>query len=413
MGDRRVVVTGIGATTPLGPSVAALWDGLISGESGIRTITTFDATPFNTRIGGECLAFEPTDFIEHRVCKRMDRFAQLGFAAAKMAIDDSGLTPDQFEPTRAGVIIGSGIGGLNELEVQHKRLISKGPSKVSAFTIPKLMSNAASGHISIQYNFQGLNTAVATACASAGSAMGDARNAIRNNMADVMLTGGAEAALTPLGLAAFAAMKAISVRNDEPTRASRPFDKDRDGFVLSEGAGVMLFEELEHAKARGAKIYAEVLGFGGTGDAGDMVQPDPEGKGAARAMQAAVKDAGINYDEIDYINAHGTSTPLGDLAEAVAIKNVFGASAAKLAISSTKSAIGHTLGASGGIEAIVCLKVMENSVLPPTLNHDNVDPECVGLDYVPNVARDAVAKIVMNNSFGFGGHNACVIFRKL
>ena len=413
MGDRRVVVTGIGATTPLGSSVAALWDGLISGKTGIRSITTFDATPFDVQIGGECLDFNPGDFIEHRVSKRMDRFAQLGFAAASMAIEDSGLTEGQFEPTRAGVIIGSGIGGLNELEVQHKRLLSKGPGKVSAFTIPKLMSNAASGHISIRYNFQGLNTAVATACASAGSAMGDARSAIRSNMADVMLTGGAEAALTPLGLAAFAAMKAISSRNDDPERASRPFDRDRDGFVLSEGAGVMLFEELEHAKARGARIYAEVLGYGGTGDAGDMVQPDPEGKGAARAMAAAVKDAGINYDEIDYINAHGTSTPLGDIAEAVAVRNVFGGSASKLAISSTKSAIGHTLGASGGIEAIACLKALENNTLPPTLNHENVDPECAGLDYVPNVARDTVVKTVMNNSFGFGGHNACVIFREL
>ncbi len=413
MGDRRVVVTGIGATTPLGASVAALWDGLISGKSGIRSITLFDAAPFDTKIGGECLDFNPRDFIEHRVGKRMDRFAQLGFAAAKMAMTDSGLEEGQFEPTRAGVIIGSGIGGLSELEIQHKRLLNKGPGKVSAFTIPKLMSNAASGHISIQYNFQGLNTSVATACASAGSAMGDARNAIRINMADVMLTGGAEAALTPLGLAAFAAMRAISSHNDEPERASRPFEKDRDGFVLSEGAGVMLFEELEHAKARGAKIYGEVLGYGGTGDAGDMVQPDPEGKGAARAMIAAIKDAGINHDEIDYINAHGTSTSLGDTAEAVAIKNVFGASAAKLAISSTKSAIGHTLGASGGIEAIVCLKAMENNALPPTLNHENVDPECAGLDYIPNVARDAVVKTVMNNSFGFGGHNACVIFREL
>lgn len=413
MGDRRVVVTGVGAITPLGVSVTALWDGLIAGRSGIRRVSRFDPEPFAVRIGGECLEFKSEDFIEHRVAKRMDRFAQLGFGAAKMAMADAGLENGRFNPTRAGVILGSGIGGLRELEIQHKRLLSKGPGRVSPFTIPKLMANAGSGHISIEFNFQSINTAVATACASAGSAMGDAFNVIRQNRADLMITGGAEAALTPLGLAAFTAMKAISFRNDEPERASRPFDKDRDGFVLSEGAGVLLFEEYEHAKARGAKIYAEIIGFGGTGDACDMVQPDPTGLGASRAMAAALEDARLNPDEIDYINAHGTSTPLGDIAETVAVKKVFSSAVNNLAISSTKSAIGHTLGASGGIEAIACILAIQNKTIPPTLNHDNVDPECAGLDYVPNVARDARVRTAMNNSFGFGGHNACLIFREV
>jgi len=413
MGDRRVVVTGFGVVSPLGASAAAMWDGLITGRSGIRLIESFDPSPFDVHIGGECYDFKPGDFIDHRAAKRMDRFAQLGFAAGIMACKDAGVEPGQIDPARAGVIVGSGIGGLGELETQHKRLIDKGPSRVSAFTIPKLMTNATSGHLSIAFNFQAINTAVATACASAGSAIGDALNAIRAGSVDVMLTGGAEAALTPLGLAAFAAMKAISTRNDEPEKASRPFERDRDGFILSEGAGVIVLEEFEHARKRGAKIYAELIGYGGTADASDMVQPDPEGRGAARAMAAALRDARINPDEVNYINAHGTSTPLGDLAETVAIKAVFGAAASKLAVSSTKSAIGHTLGASGGIEAAVCLQTLENNVIHPTLNHDNVDAECAGLDYVPNVARDAKVRTVMKNSFGFGGHNACLIFRKI
>jgi 3-oxoacyl-[acyl-carrier-protein] synthase II len=412
MGDRRVVVTGLGLITPLGGAATEFWDGLVAGRSGIRRVSRFDPEPYSVRIGGECLGFNPDDYIEHRAAKRMDRFAQFAFASAKIAIADAGLADGRFDPARAGVILGSGIGGLQELEEQHKRLLSKGPGRVSPFTIPKLMANAGAGHISIACNFRGVNTAVATACASAGHAMGDALNAIRRSDADVMLTGGAEAALTPLGLAAFASMKAISVRNDEPERASRPFERDRDGFVLSEGGGALLFEEFEHAKARGARIYAEVLGFGATADAGDMVQPDPEGHGASRAMVAALADARLNPDEIDYINAHGTSTPLGDIAETKAVKQVFGAAASKVAISSTKSAIGHTLGASGGIEAIVCLKAIENNTLPPTINLENPDPQC-DLDYVPNVARDASVKIAMNNSFGFGGHNACLIFRRL
>ncbi len=412
MGERRVVVTGLGAVTPLGCSVASFWDGLICARSGIRGIRRFDVSAMDVRFGGECADFDPAQHLDHRQIKRMDRFAQLAIVATKEAIADAGFDISKSDPTRAGVIIGTGIGGLTELEEQHKRLLEKGPSKVSAFTIPKLMANASSGHISIEFGLQGVNTTVATACASAGNAMGDAFNSIRKGLADLIVTGGTEAALTPLGLAAFAAMKALSVRNDDPQQASRPFDKDRDGFVLSEGAGVLIFEEYESAKRRGARIYAEVLGCGATADSGDMVQPDPVGKGAGRAMIAALADAGIQPDEVDYINAHGTSTPLGDLAETKAIKAVFGPAAKKLAVSSTKSSTGHLLGASGGIEAIACVKAMQHNTLPPTINLATPDAEC-DLDYVPNTARDARVRVAMSNSFGFGGHNACIVLARI
>ena len=413
MGDCRVVVTGLGAVTPLGITVGTYWDGLVSARSGIRTIQRFDASPFAVRIGGECVDYDPAQHLEHRVAKRLDRFAQLAFVAAKMAYQDSALQDGKFDPIRAGVILGTGIGGLTELEEQHKRLLAKGPSRVSAYTIPKLMANAAAGHISITFNLQNVSASVATACASAGNAMGEALSMIRRGRADLIMTGGCEAALTPLGLSAFAAMKrALSTRNDDPAAASRPFDKDRDGFVLSEGAGLLIFEELEHAMRRNARLYAEVIGFGATSDACDMVQPDPDGKGAARAMAAALANARLNPDELDYINAHGTATPLGDVAETKAVKAVFGPAARKLAISSTKSAIGHLLGASGGVEAIATLKAMEHNTLPPTLNLDHPDPEC-DLDYVPCIARDAKVHTAMSNSVGFGGHNASIIFRKL
>jgi 3-oxoacyl-[acyl-carrier-protein] synthase II len=411
MSRRRVVITGLGAVTPLGASVSEFWDGLIAGRSGVAGIAHFDASPFDVRFGGYCSSFEPTRYFDVRQMKRLDRFAQLALAAALMARDDANLR-DGYEPERAGVILGTGIGGINELEEQHLRLIDKGPSRVSAFTIPKLMANAGAGHISIELNLKAVNTAVATACASAGNAMSDAFNTIRHNYADIIYTGGAEAALSPLGLAAFAAMKALSTRNDDPARASRPFDTGRDGFVLSEGAGMLVFEEIEHARRRGARIYAEVLGVGTTADAGDMVQPDPEGRGAGRAMRMALADAGINPDEVDYINAHGTSTPLGDVAETRAIKAVFGSHARKLAVSSTKSAVGHTLGASGGIEAVACVKTIEHNTLPPTINLVEPDAEC-DLDYVPNTARDARVRTVLNNSFGFGGHNACLLLRRV
>lgn len=407
---RRVVVTGMGAITPLGCSVTSFWDGLISSRCGIRRIQRFDSSEFDVHIGGECLDFDPDKYIEKRQVKRMDRHAHFAMAAAVMAMEESGIDPSRIDPTRAGVILGTGIGGMQEIEDQIDRLNEKGPSKVSAFTIPKLMSNASTGHISIRYGFRGISTAVSTACASSGNAMADAVHAIRADNADVVITGGTEAALTRLGMAAFAAMKALSMRNDDPEHASRPFDKDRDGFVMSEGAGVLVFEEFEHARRRGAKIHGEVLGVAGTSDAFDMVQPDPSGAGAIQAMKVALRDARVNPDEIDYINAHATSTPLGDTIETRAVKTVFGDHARKLAMSSTKGATGHLLGATGGIEMIACIMAIQNKTLPPTINLENPEAEC-DLDYVPGKARDAKVRTVMNNSFGFGGHNASLIIR--
>jgi len=407
---RRVVVTGVGAITPLGSSVESYWDGLISGRSGIRTISRFDHHDQEVHIGGECLDFDPAQHLDVRLAKRVDRFALFALAAAKMAYRQSGLEDRQFDPYRAGVILGTGIGGLREIEEQHLRMLEKGPGKVSAFTIPRLMANAGPGHISIALNFRGPSSSVATACASAGSAMGDAYNAVRRGELDLVITGGTEAACTPLGIAAFASMKALSTRNDDPPAASRPFDKDRDGFVLSEGAGVLLFEEYEHARRRGAPVLCEVIGFGATSDSYDIVQPDPEGHGAAKAMALTLASARLNPDDVDYINAHGTSTVLGDIAETKAIKAVFGPAARRIPVSSTKSSIGHLLGASGGVEAIACVMAIQSGTLPPTINLHNPDPEC-DLDYVPNTARDARVRVAMSNSFGFGGHNTCLLFR--
>ncbi|MFN0136026.1 MAG: beta-ketoacyl-ACP synthase II [Phycisphaerae bacterium] len=409
---RRVVITGMGAVTPLGCNVASFWDGIITSRSGIRLIAHFDASKFDVLFGGDCRDFDASAHFDVRNIKRMDRFTQLALVAAREAFAHSGLKGAAFEPTRAGVIVGAGIGGIKELEDQYKRLIEKGPSRVSAFTIPKLMANACAGHISIDLGLQAVNTTVATACASAGNAIGDAFNTIRYDDADIMVTGGTEAALTELGLAAFAAMKALSTRNDAPDKASRPFDKDRDGFVLSEGAGCIVLEEYEHAKKRGAKIYAELLGCAATADADDMVQPNPEGRGASRAMVAALRCAKINPDGVDYISAHGTSTPLGDVAETTAIKNVFGAHARKLAISSIKGAVGHTLGASGGLAVVTTLMGMQSNTIPPTLNLDQPDAAC-DLDYVPRTPRDGRLSTALINSFGFGGHNACVVIRKV
>jgi 3-oxoacyl-[acyl-carrier-protein] synthase II len=341
----------------------------------------------------------------------MDRFAQMALIAARQAFIESGLQ-DNFDPVRVGVILGTGIGGLAEIEEQHLRLLQKGPGKVSAFTIPKLMANAGSATVSIEFGFQGVNATVSTACASAGNAMADALRSLRRGDADIIFTGGTEATVTPLGIAAFAAMKALSTRNDDPEHASRPFDKDRDGFILSEGAGILVFEEYEHARKRGAPILCEVIGAGTTADAGDIVQPDPEGRGGARAMAEALASARLNPEDVDYINAHGTSTMLGDIAETKAIKAVFGSRAYKVPVSSTKSAVGHLLGASGGVEAIASIMALRSNTLPPTINLEHPDPEC-DLDYVPNTARDARLQVVMSNSFGFGGHNACVVFRKI
>ncbi len=410
MGDRRVVITGMGAITPIGIGVDKFWDALVSGKGGIHTLTRFDHSAQEVHIGGECVDFDPKQYLEGRAIKRYDRFAQFAYAAGHMAFEQAGLAPDRFEPTRASVLLGTGIGGLAEIEDQHLRLLQKGPSKVSAFTIPKLMANAGAGNLSIALNCQGPSASIATACASAGSAMGEAYHLIRRDEVDLVLTGGAEAACTPLGISAFAAMKAISTRNDDPEHASRPFDKDRDGFVLSEGAGLLVFEELEHAKQRGAPVFAEVIGYGASSDASDLVQPEPQGRGGALAMQHALQHAGVNTDAIDYINAHGTSTPLGDIAETRAIKSVFGAHASKVAISSTKSSIGHLLGASGGVEAIATIMAMRNHTIPPTINLETPDPEC-DLDYVPNTARDANVRLAISNSFGFGGHNTCVVFQ--
>jgi 3-oxoacyl-[acyl-carrier-protein] synthase II len=338
--------------------------------------------------------------------------AQFALVAAIDAVRDSGIDFSRDDPFRCGVILGSGIGGLNEIEEQHQRLLEKGPDKVSVFTIPKLMANAASGHVSIQWGLKGPNTAVATACASATNAVGDAMKAIQYGEADVMISGGAESAITPMGLAAFSNMRALSERNDDPQRASRPFDKDRDGFVMSEGAGVFVLEEIEHAKARGARIYAELLGYGATGDGGHITQPDEQGAGAGRAMQNAVASAGLNFEDIDYINAHGTSTPLGDKAETLAIKRVFGGHAKKLSVSSTKSQLGHMLGASGGVEFVLCVLAIRDGLVPPTINLDTPDPDC-DLDYTPNKLRERRVLFAQSNSFGFGGHNASVVLGKL
>ncbi len=410
---RRVVITGMGLVSPLGNTVDVFWERLLAGESGIAPIVGFDTALYSTRFGGEAREFDPGKYFDKRVEKRLDRFAQLAVAAATDAYAAAGLRvgDDRIDPARVGVITGSGIGGLKELEEQHLRLIDKGPSKVSAFTIPKLMANAASGNISIMFGARGPSTAVATACASATNAMGDAMYAIRRGDVDVMITGGAEAAVTPLGMSAFGSMKALSERNDEPARASRPFDRDRDGFVMGEGAGMFIFEELEHAKKRGAPILAEVIGFGTSADAYHITQPEEQGLGAAQSLRSALKDAGIRPDQVDYINAHGTSTPLGDVAETLAIKSVFGSHAYKLRISSTKSAIGHLLGASGGVELVATVCSLANAVVHPTLNLENPGEGC-DLNYTPLTAQDAKIEVAVSNSFGFGGHNACVVVKR-
>lgn len=409
--NRRVVITGMGAVTPFGVSVDRYWDGLVEGRSGIVPITLFDVSEFGVRIGGEIPSFKATDHLEPKAIKRLDRYAQFAMVATGEAFRQSGLSRDQLDPYRTCVVFGSGIGGINELEQQFDRLRNKGPSKVSAFTIPKLMVNAASGNISIEYGAKGSSMAISSACASAAHAMGEALATIRDGHTDVVFTGGSEAALSPLALAAFAAMKALSTRNDDPARASRPFDRDRDGFVMAEGGGAVILEELEHARKRRATIFAELIGFAGTSDADHITQPSEEGEGAAEAMSRALADAQVNVDEVDYINAHGTSTPLGDLAETKAIKRVFGSAAKKLVISSTKSSIGHSLGASGALELIAILRGMEQSTVPPTINLDNPGEGC-DLDYCPNTARDRKIRIALSNSFGFGGHNACLVVRR-
>jgi 3-oxoacyl-[acyl-carrier-protein] synthase II len=411
MADRRVVITGMGAVTPLGVSMDAFWDGLIEARSGVSRVSIFDASNHPVKIGAECRTFDPADYLERKVFKRLDRFVQFALVASHEAVKEAGLEMDGVDARRVAIVYGTGIGGLAELEDQHARLLTRGPAKVSPFTIPKLMVNAASANISMAFGIKGESLAVSSACASSSSAMARALTMIRRNGADIVFTGGSEAALTPLALAAFASMKALSSRNDDPEHASRPFDRDRDGFVLGEGAATLVFEELEHAKKRRASILAEVLGYGATSDAGHITQPDEEGEGAAEAIRASIKDAAISADQVDYINAHGTGTPLGDIAESKAISRVFGDHAKTLTVSSTKSAIGHLLGASGGVELVATVRAIQNGVIPPTLNLDNPDEGC-DLDYCPHTARDKAIRIALSNSFGFGGHNACLLLSR-
>lgn len=405
---RRVVITGLGTVNPLTFDLASFWSALCAGKSGVGPIERFDVSAFKVKFGGEIKNFQPEAYIDRKTARHLDRFAQFALVAAVHAVKDSGIDFSKEDPSRCGVIVGSGIGGLSEFEEQHSRLEKEGPSRLSPFMIPKMIANSASGVVSIEFGLRGPNTAVTTACASAGHAISDAHKIIQSGLADVMISGGAEAALTPMGLGGFIAARALSGRNDNPAAASRPFDKDRDGFVLSEGAGLVVLEELERARKRNAPIYAEILGSGNSADAYHITAPHPEGSGAAQAMRAALKDARLNPEDVQYINAHGTSTPLGDEAETKAIKEVFGAQARKLAISSTKSMLGHLLGASGGVELIATALMIKNRTVHPTINYQTPDPGC-DLDYVPNTARDMIIRRALSNSFGFGGHNSTLV----
>ncbi len=409
---RRVVVTGLGAVCDVGIDVASMWTSVIEGRCGIGPITAFEQDEqWPARIAGQVHDWDPAQKIDVRESKRMDRFCLFGVYAAVEAAEDCGIDFNAGDPYRRGVVIGSGIGGILTIEQGHIRLLKSGPRKVSPFTVPRLMVNACAGNVSIRFGLRGANSATATACATGGHAIGTALNLIQRGDADVMLAGGAEASITPLCIASFAAMKALSTRNDEPNKASRPFDRDRDGFVLGEGAAVIVVEELEHAKARGARIYAEIIGFGTTGDAGHIAAPDPEGVGAKRAMQAALDDASIEPDQIDYINAHGTSTPLGDAAEVYAAKALFGDHVHKLVMSSTKSMTGHLLGAAGGLESVISVLAVQNNIVPPTVNLDNPD-DGFDLDFAPHTAQERPVRFALNNSFGFGGHNVTLVFTK-
>ncbi len=411
--QRRVVVTGLGALSNVGADVATMWASLIEGRSGIGPITCFEQNDdWPARIAGQINDWDPRRRIDAREAKRMDRFCLLGLDAAVEAAEDSGFDfINAADPYRQGVVIGSGIGGILTIEQGHNRLLKHGPKKISPFVVPKLMVNAAAGNVSIRFNLRGVNSATATACATGGHALGSAFQMIQRGDAEIIFAGGAEASITPLCISSFGAMKALSTRNDEPEKASRPFDRDRDGFVLAEAGAVVILEELEHAKTRGARIYAEMMGFGSTCDATHIAAPEPEGKGAQRAMEAAIADAGLNADDVDYINAHGTSTPLGDAAEVLAAKALFGDHAKKLVMSSTKSMTGHTLGAAGGIESVISILAVSNDLIPPTINCDNPD-EGFDLDFAANIAQQRTVRVALNNSFGFGGHNVSLVFCK-
>src|SRR5213592_868371 len=408
--DRRVVITGLGVLTPVGNDVETFWSNLKNGVSGIRTIDAFDTTAYDCKIGGQVRNFDPKPFFKNpKDVRRTDRFTQLAMAAAKMAVTDSGIDMENLEQRdRFGVIVSTGIGGLKTLQDQLTILLTKGPSRNSPFTIPMLISNMASGFISMEFDLRGPNLCIVTACATSNNAIGESCRIIKSDDADVLLAGGSEASIVEIGLAGFSAMRALSTRNDEPERASRPFDRDRDGFVMSEGAGVVVEEELENAKARGAKIYCELTGYGLSADAYHMTAPPPDGQGAARAMQLALEHARLSPDQVDYINAHATSTDIGDVCETRAIKKVFGEHASKVSISSTKSMTGHLLGGAGGVEMAACALAIRDSVIPPTINLENPGDEC-DLDYTPNVAKEKKVRVVVNNSFGFGGHNATLV----
>ncbi len=407
---RRVVITGLGAVTPVGNTVPAMWSALCAGASGLGPIESFDASSLDSRIAGEVKDFDPGQYLTAKEAKRTERFTQLAVAAAKQAVADAGVKIDQEDPFRCGVIIGTGIGSMQLIEEQHNVLLARGPKKLTPFMIPMLICNMASGHAAINLGFKGPNFCTTTACASGAHGVGEAFRIIQRGEADVMLGGGTESCVTLLAVGGFCALMALSRRNEAPTKASRPFDKERDGFVIGEGAGVIVLEELEHAKKRGATIYAEMAGYGATADAFHMTAPDPEGRGAAEAMRVALQDAKLSPDQIAYINAHGTSTELNDKIETLAIKQTFNSAATTVAISSTKSMTGHLIGGAGGVEAIISVLAIRDGVLPPTINYDHPDPAC-DLDYVPNEARQAKVRAALSNSLGFGGHNATLVFK--
>ncbi|BCU82156.1 3-oxoacyl-[acyl-carrier-protein] synthase 2 [Polycladomyces abyssicola] len=408
--SRRVVISGLGVISPIGNDLSTFWNNLIAGKSGVGPVTQFDASDYSTRIAAEVKNFDPLDYMDRKEARRMDRFVQFAVAAARQALEHAGLDMNQVDANRVGVYIGSGIGGLTTWEEQYQVLLNRGPNRVSPFFIPMMISNMAAGQVSILTGAKGPNSTSVSACASGTHSIGDAFRIIQHGDADVMIAGGAEATIRPLAFAGFCAARAMSTRNDEPEKASRPFDKDRDGFVMGEGAGVLILEELEHAKKRGANIIAEIVGYGMSGDAYHVTSPAPEGEGAARSMAHAIQDAGLKPEDIDYINAHGTSTDLNDKFETMAIKKAFGDHAYKLAISSNKSMIGHLLGAAGGVEAVATAMTLKEQIIPPTINYETPDPEC-DLDYVPNEARRARIRAALSNSLGFGGHNATIVLK--
>ncbi|MHB9094758.1 MAG: beta-ketoacyl-ACP synthase II [Eubacteriales bacterium] len=408
---KRVVITGVGMVTSIGTGKDVFWESLVNGKSGIVPISRFDASELPARIAGEVRDFDPLNYLDKKEARRMDRYTHFACGATRIALEDAGLNPESVDSERVGVLIGSGVGGIETVEEQARILVSKGPGRISPFFVPAMIANIAGAQIAINYGFKGPNMTTVSACASSTNAAGEALRLIQNGEVDVMVTGGAEAPVIPLAMAGFCALRALSTRNDEPEKASRPFDKERDGFIMGEGAGILIFESLEHARARGAYIYAEVAGYGVTCDAYHITATDPEGTGAAKAMEIAVRDAGLAPGDVDYINAHGTSTPIGDVSETLAVKRLFGDYAGKLAISSTKSMTGHLLGAAGGIETIICALAIERGVIPPTINYEYPDPDC-DLNYVPNKCLQKEVKVAMSNSFGFGGHNATIVLKK-